>query len=67
MVAETAIGGSDAAEFLSNSVAWCNDSLWGTLSATLVVSDEDMGDPSVRTAVERAVADLRYGTVAING
>jgi acyl-CoA reductase-like NAD-dependent aldehyde dehydrogenase len=67
MVAETSLGGADALEYLANAVSWCNDSLWGTLSATIVVSDREMAKPEVGRAVERAVTDLRYGTIAING
>jgi len=67
MVAETCLGGENAEEYLANAVRWCNGSLWGTLSATIVVSDRDMAVPEMRSAVERAVSDLRYGTIAING
>jgi len=66
MVAESAIGGEDVPGFLDRSVAWLNDRVWGTLSATLVVREEDQEGAGTRTAVERAVEGLRYGTVAIN-
>jgi acyl-CoA reductase-like NAD-dependent aldehyde dehydrogenase len=66
MVAETVLGGDDAPEFLARTVSWLNDHVWGTLSATLLVSEEDRVDPVIGPAVERAVADLRYGTVGIN-
>jgi acyl-CoA reductase-like NAD-dependent aldehyde dehydrogenase len=66
MVAETTLSGVDASEFLAGTVSWLNDHVWGTLSATLVVSDEDLEDPVKGAAVERAVTDLRYGTIGIN-
>jgi hypothetical protein len=47
-------------------VAFANDSLWGSLNATLIVHPSSMRDAEVRASVEKAVADLRYGTVAIN-
>jgi len=66
MVAETALGGADTPEFLARTVSWLNEHVWGTLSATLVVNEEDLADPVIGPAVERTVADLRYGTVGIN-
>ncbi len=40
--------------------------LWGTLSATLLVSPSSLRDPAVADATERAVADLRYGAIGVN-
>ena len=64
---EVALGASSVAEFLDRAVAFLNNTVWGTLSATLVVSEDSLTDPSIDRAVERAIADLRYGTVALNG
>ncbi len=43
-----------------------NDRVWGTLSATIFVHPSLERDLRTRAAVERAIADLRYGTVAVN-
>ncbi len=40
--------------------------LWGTLSATVLVDPRTRRDQDVRRALARAVAQLRYGTVAVN-
>ena len=53
-------------DFLQQAVDFLNDTVWGTLSATLVVSPESLADPETERAVEQAIADLRYGTVALN-
>jgi aldehyde dehydrogenase (NAD(P)+) len=66
IIAETALGGDDPAAFLGEAVRFCNDQVWGTLSATLVVHPTSMRDPSVAQAVDKAIRDLRYGTVAVN-
>lgn len=63
---ETALDTADAADFLDRAVAFCNERLWGTLNVTLIVHSASLRDAAVRAAFERAVADLRYGTVAIN-
>jgi acyl-CoA reductase-like NAD-dependent aldehyde dehydrogenase len=56
--------GATAAEFLRHAVDFANDTLPGTLGATLLVHPRTLR--SDRDAVDRAVADLRYGTVGVN-
>ncbi len=53
-------------DFLSQAVSFANDSLWGTLGASLIVHPATMKDPETAAAVEKAIADLRYGTVGLN-
>jgi len=67
MVAETALEAPSVPEYLERVVGFLNGTVWGTLSTTLVVSEETMADPAVHRAVERTVSDLRYGSVALNG
>jgi aldehyde dehydrogenase (NAD(P)+) len=43
-----------------------NDTLWGTLNACLVVPPELERDHAVGRALDRAIVELRYGTVGIN-
>jgi hypothetical protein len=64
--AETAIEAPSAAAFVDQATAFANDRLWGTLNVTLLVHPASLRDKATAAAVERAVADLRYGTVAIN-
>jgi len=64
--AETAVGSADPVEFLAAAVSFCNDRLWGTLNAMLVVHPRHERDPAVAAALDRAILGLRYGTVAIN-
>lgn len=64
--AETALAAATVPEFLERAVAFANDTLWGTLSATLLVHPASMEDPEIAAAVDRAIAGLRYGSVAVN-
>ena len=64
--AETSIAAPSAAEFVDRAVEFANDRLWGSLNANLIVSGRSMRDRAVGPAVERAIADLRYGTVSVN-
>ncbi len=65
-VAETALTAPSAAVFVDAATAFCNDVVWGTLGATLIVSPSSMKEHAVAEAVERAVADLRYGSIGVN-
>ena len=55
-----------AAAFLKRATAFCNDRLWGTLNATLIADPATQAAPESGAALERAIAELRYGTVAVN-
>jgi hypothetical protein len=63
---ETALEAPTAAAYLDRVVDFVNERLWGTLNATLIVHPASLRDPKVRAALERAVANLRYGTVSLN-
>jgi hypothetical protein len=64
--AETALPASSAASFVDAATAFCNDVVWGTLSATILASPSSLKDPAVAAAVERAVENLRYGAIGVN-
>jgi uncharacterized protein YqjF (DUF2071 family) len=66
ILAETHVGSADPVEFLGAAVAFMNDRLWGTLNAMLVVPPKLEADPTTAAALDRAVVDLRYGTVTFN-
>jgi len=66
VLAETAVAAPSVPEFVDRAVAFVNENVWGTLVAGLIVLPDSRRDPEVAAAVERAVAELRYGTIAIN-
>ncbi len=66
ILSETQVGGDDPVAFLDQAVAFANERLWGTLAAALVVHPSLFQDREGAAAVERAIAGLRYGTVAVN-
>ncbi len=45
---------------------FANSTLWGNLAATLVVHPKSFRDSQVKAAIERAIAQLRYGWVCVN-
>ncbi|HWB65552.1 MAG TPA: aldehyde dehydrogenase family protein [Mycobacteriales bacterium] len=63
---EVGVDATDPVDFIRKAVAFANDTLWGTLGCSLIVHPASLKDPAVNRAVEQAVADLRYGTVAVN-
>lgn len=62
ILSEVALPAADPAAFLAAATRFCNDRVWGTLNAEIVAPDQS----SPGGALEAAVRDLRYGTVAIN-
>jgi hypothetical protein len=65
-VAETALPAPDAAGFLDAATAFCNDVVWGTLGATIIVAPSSLKDAAVADALERSIAELRYGSIGVN-
>jgi acyl-CoA reductase-like NAD-dependent aldehyde dehydrogenase len=66
LFAETSLGAASVAEYIDRAVAFANEQLWGTLNVTLIVHPESMKVPAIAIAVERAITNLRYGTVGLN-
>jgi len=52
------------ADFLRSAVTFVNDSLTGTLGANLVI--DPVTERELGASLEESIADLRYGTVAVN-
>jgi acyl-CoA reductase-like NAD-dependent aldehyde dehydrogenase len=53
-------------DYIEEAVEFCNERLWGTLAATILVHPDSLRDPEVEQAVERAIDELRYGAVVVN-
>jgi acyl-CoA reductase-like NAD-dependent aldehyde dehydrogenase len=66
VLGEVEVGTADPLEFLQQAVGFVNERLWGTLSATLIVHTRTLSDHLLAAAVERAIAQLRYGAVGVN-
>lgn len=63
---ETSLDAASVPEYLEKVVAFANERLWGSLCATILVHPKSLKDPVIAAAVEKAIADLRYGTVGVN-
>jgi acyl-CoA reductase-like NAD-dependent aldehyde dehydrogenase len=66
LYSETALQASNVVEYISKAVKFANEKLWGTLVASIIVHPESMKDPEIAAAVDKATADLRYGSIVIN-
>ena len=53
-----------ANEFLKAAVEFCNEKLWGTLCATIIIDDQCK--EKIKDDLQKAIDTLRYGTVSIN-
>lgn len=64
VLAEAPLEESEPGAFLRSAVALCNEHVWGSLTAMLVVDPRT--ERSLDGGVETAVDELRYGGVAVN-
>ena len=66
VLSETRLEADSPAEFLDQAVTFCNERLWGTLNATILIHPKSLQDGPVAAAYYNALRDLRYGTIAVN-
>ena len=66
LLSETALEADSTVEFIDRAVEFCNDVVWGTLSMTILVDPRTLAVGTVGAAVDRAVANLRYGSIGVN-
>jgi acyl-CoA reductase-like NAD-dependent aldehyde dehydrogenase len=67
VMAETALDAPRSVpDYLDAAVEFCNERLWGTLSATILIHPRTAADPAVAAALDRALDRLRYGSVVVN-
>jgi acyl-CoA reductase-like NAD-dependent aldehyde dehydrogenase len=66
VTSEVPLDAESTVEYLRRAVDFANETLWGSLNAGILVHPKSMADPKVAAAVEQAIADLRFGSIAIN-
>jgi acyl-CoA reductase-like NAD-dependent aldehyde dehydrogenase len=66
LTSETALEAPSVVDFVQRAVEFCNDTVWGTLSMTVICDPRTLKDPLIGPAVENAIADLRYGSIGVN-
>jgi hypothetical protein len=66
ILSQTDLDEKDPAAFLAATTKFCNERLWGTLNACIVIDPRTEGDPAVGKALNEAIVKLRYGTVSVN-
>lgn len=66
LTSEVALSAESVAQYIDKAVEFANERCWGTLSASIFVHPKSLKDPIVAEAVERAIANMRFGSVAVN-
>lgn len=66
LLSEVALPEREPAAFLQAATRFSNEKLWGTLSGAVYIHPKTEEAPEVKTALDMAVAELRYGLVGIN-
>ena len=63
---ETALEAPSIPEFIDRAVDFVNETLWGTLTVSIIIHPKSLLDPDVSASFERALVNLRYGTICVN-
>ena len=66
LFSETAIEADTVEAFLDKAVHLANETLWGNLTTTIIVHPDSLKVRQVASAIDRVVADLRFGMVLVN-
>ena len=66
VTSETALDADHEAAFVDAAVAFANDVVWGSLSATILAHPRSLADTVVGPRIEAAVAELHYGSIGLN-
>jgi hypothetical protein len=56
----------DVSGFLAAATDFCNDVLWGTLTATVLIHPRSQRNPQIAASLDRALSELRYGAIGVN-
>ncbi|MEE2786405.1 MAG: aldehyde dehydrogenase family protein, partial [Myxococcota bacterium] len=62
--AQTSLGGANTPDYLDRAVAFCNDTLWGTLNVSIIVDPRT--ENRFSSEIDDAISRLNFGTVSIN-
>lgn len=66
VTSEVPLAADSVVEYIDAAVEFANETLWGTLNAAIVVHPKSLEVPEIAAAVDRAIAELRFGCVAVN-
>jgi hypothetical protein len=66
LFSETSILADSPEEFIQKAVDFSNHTLWGNLTATMVVQPRSLIDRRLAASVQNAIARLNYGMVLLN-
>ena len=63
-LAQTSLPGDSAKDYLINTLQFCNEKLWGTLGANIIIHPKTI--KQLGSHWENIVAELKYGSIGVN-
>ncbi len=66
ILADVPVSAENGEQYLFEATDFVNERLWGNLSMTLICDQKALNNPQLGTAFNRALANLRYGTIGVN-
>lgn len=66
VTSEVSLDAADPVAYIEAATKFMNETTWGQLSCSIIVHPKSLEDPRVQVAIDKAIAELRYGSIAIN-
>ena len=66
LFAETTLDANSTVEFMRRAIDFCNERVWGTLVATILIHPQSLQEPAIVQELEDMIARLRYGSIGVN-
>jgi acyl-CoA reductase-like NAD-dependent aldehyde dehydrogenase len=66
IISDISLEADSPAEYLDRAVDFANQHFWGSLSVNIIVHPRSLRVPEITSAVDRAISNLKYGTVSVN-
>ena len=63
-LAQTYLPGANPKDYLLNTIKFCNEKLWGTLGANIIIHPKTIRE--LGPDLENIIAELKYGSIGVN-
>ena len=63
-LAQTYLPGENPKDYLLNTIKFCNEKLWGTLGANIIIHPKTIRE--LGPDLENIIAELKYGSIGVN-
>jgi len=66
IISDLSLEANSISDYLDKAVEYTNQHFWGSLSINIIVHPKSVRQPEIAKSIERAISNLKYGTVSVN-